>query len=141
MSGGSFNYVSTGGIAHVLSMLGTVHDLSAALAEYPDSQLAVIATGAWLARVETLRVELERLQVVWKAVEWHRSMDWGADDVAGALAAFATLPRHVEYEAAQRHARTALERLPGGADAWPMLRVVTACAVAAALAEARDAAK
>ncbi len=139
MSGGSFDYVSGAELSVLIDKRHVLRDLRDALAMHPGSEHALAATNAFLLLVDTLEHERARLEAVWHAVEWTSSGDWGAEDVAEALAAHRTLPVAVEQERAQRVAFAAVERRPGGAASWPALVGLVAGAVLAAQRE-RDAA-
>lgn len=144
MSGGSFDYLYCRDFDGLVERAGHVDAMADALADYPGSEAAVVATRGLLAGLRAMRDRWEsplyrKLADVWHAVEWHHSCDWGRDDVLRVLAEYnAALPHAVAHEAPARHARAALASLPGGADAWPWLRDLVAGAVAAALAEERD---
>ena len=86
MSGGSFNY-----LCHQDSpgreMVGKMAE---AIRSYGDenhspARHAAEDTLRIIALLEEVDVWKERLRDVWKAVEWHRSGDWGVEDVWEAI--------------------------------------------------------
>lgn len=93
MSGGSFSYVSVtdpmdGDGAWPNDEHNNIID---ALSEYPGSEDAVrrarACLDAWRKAMREVSEEWCKLSPVLKAVEWHRSGDWGVDSVARELAA------------------------------------------------------
>jgi hypothetical protein len=144
MSGGSFDYACFASDPEGLAR--KEHNLRAlrnALAEYPGSESAVIATDALLARLDALRVALDtptarELRSVWQAVEWHHSADYGPQQVAEALAKFAALPVAIEQSRAVRAATFVVGFLPGSVDGWKQLATMVAGAVQFALDEERE---
>lgn len=96
MSGGSFQYLFGWDVGEVLFFdQETLVKMRQALTEYPDSARAIEDLDLLLATRkfahEAVEELMTRLAGVFKAVEWHRSGDDGAEDVAAALAKHAAL--------------------------------------------------
>lgn len=92
MSGGSFDYLCYVDVEELPNRLGSLERMADALGEYPDGHAASVDTHELIAIIQTAmrRVEARqrRLGPLWHAVEWHRSADYGPDQVAAALKAY-----------------------------------------------------
>lgn len=91
MSGGSFNYLC----------FVDQHDITERLSDLEDMAAALEAAGCEDGAKETLhikysiehfhtrmRVRLERIQDLWKAIEWERSCDTRREDTVKAIAKY-----------------------------------------------------
>jgi hypothetical protein len=111
MSGGSFNYLCHKDAADLFaSGLGDAVDMADALAALGYAPDAAKETAALVAeaRAAQARIDakLERLQGVWKALEWWRSCDWSEQQFKRALAEY----RGVELPTCSRCGGTGRER-------------------------------
>ena len=111
MSGGSFNYLCHKDASDLLTGgLGDAQDMGDALASLGYAQDAAKETFALIAAVRAAQARLdaflERLQPVWKAMEWWQSCDWGENDLKRALAEY----RGVELPTCSRCGGTGRER-------------------------------
>lgn len=92
MSGGSFNYLCYADEEELAQRIGDLESMAEALAEYPDGEAASKDTHELVAIIQTAMRRIEarrrRLSELWQAVEWHRSCDYGPDQVADALKAY-----------------------------------------------------
>lgn len=88
MSGGSFNYLYCAADCGSLSdHTGTIQRMLEALESYDCNykEAAVKDTKHVLALLEEADKVAVRLSYVWKAVEWHHSGDYAADQAEEAL--------------------------------------------------------
>jgi hypothetical protein len=138
MSGGSFDYLCYKRIDNIGEARGNLARMSEALVQYEGGSAAAAATREILLDLERIGQKIKRLSDVWHAVEWDRSGDWGPDDVVKELSQYnAVLPNAVASDVPERVADAALASMPGGAAAWPMLRMIVVAAVRSALDGAR----
>lgn len=103
MSGGSYNYLFMNRELEdlALSRLGDLIEMSDRLSglderEFPGATAAAARTNALLENLRIWRAHTsastDLLADVWQAVEWWDSGDYGADQVAAALAAYVRGP-------------------------------------------------
>lgn len=94
MSGGSFDYLylkEAGDFVNYGVDERLVREMADRLAElgYHD---AAVETNDWMLEVKAVRARLEarlnRLQPIWKAIEWHTSGDSGPEAVESAMATY-----------------------------------------------------
>lgn len=95
MSGGSYNYLyrksveeitaSHGGISDLEEMANRLAELGYGSDAARETQALLLDIRAFMNRSETI---VNRLEQVWKTVEWLDSGDGGQDDVKAALDAY-----------------------------------------------------
>lgn len=92
MSGGSFDYLCFKDADELLEHLDTIQEMADELAKLgyandaaKETQTLLLNYRAFLNRSQTA---LERLQPVWKAMEWWHSSDWGEDRLKETLAEY-----------------------------------------------------
>lgn len=92
MSGGSFNYLCFAPVEDLFGKhKGDLREMADALttAGYKDAAAETERVLAYVEHAERqIAARVERLQAVWKAVEWWRSADSGPEAVAEAVAKY-----------------------------------------------------
>lgn len=98
MSGGYFGYLccvyDNDGIGGLINQRNQLIAVQKALLDYPHSEFAIASIARLLKAIddadEVVRLLLNeyRLADVLKAVEWHRSGDWGSEQVEQTLSEF-----------------------------------------------------
>ena len=81
MSGGSFNYLldGAGDIEALATKLTELREMESFLHEHFPDSYAACDTSEVVALIKLIENASFRLEIVWKAVEWHQSCDWGQD--------------------------------------------------------------
>lgn len=96
MSGGSYNYLyHTWDLSDLVQKKQDLADMFDRLAGLGYAQDAAKETYALLVQLRQFEIQtmvhVERLQELWKAIEWWDSADWGEDSVKNALAEYRKL--------------------------------------------------
>ena len=91
MSGGSFNYLCHKDVDELINNLETLEEMATRLIELGHTDAAKETFQvAQILRQSLVRVDVikERLNGVWRAVEWYDSEDVGIDSVNKAIAEY-----------------------------------------------------
>ena len=84
MSGGSFEYLCYKDIDELFNVESSVEDMADALADLGYAEDAARATMDLLLEIRRSRVHLQamkdKLEPIWKSMEWWHSCDTGEDD-------------------------------------------------------------
>lgn len=101
MSGGSFNYLCRCEPEDLVSRLADMNDMAAALTDLGFDD----AAGETEELVRMIRhflrqseARMPHLLPVWKAVEWKRSGDWGAEQLEETISTYRGQPKDVADE-------------------------------------------
>jgi len=88
MSGGSYDYLGLKDLDQVCCMEGQLRSMHAKLMSLGAEDAAAAETMMLINAINGSHALIDKLQGVWKSVEWMDSGDWGMENVQSALSAY-----------------------------------------------------